>query len=48
MVERPESGTSVSVAIYAAFLAEAVIQNDFSIIEKMNNTHSAKMLAELG
>jgi len=48
MVDKLESGTSVSVAIYAAFLAEAVIQNDFSIIEKMNSQHSAKMLAELG
>jgi hypothetical protein len=47
MVDKLESGTSVSVAIYAAFLAEAIIQNDFLVIEKMNNEHSARMLKEL-
>jgi hypothetical protein len=37
------SGTSLSAALYAAFLAEAIKWDDFSLIGKLNNDYTNKV-----
>ena len=41
------SGTSVSAALYSAFLAEAIIHHDHSVIEKLNEQQKQLVKAEL-
>lgn len=42
------SGTSVSAAIYTAFLAESIVNNNSNLLEELLEQHTVKVLAELG
>lgn len=42
------SGTSISAALYSAFLAEAIKNNDMSLLDKLIEKQKVKVLNELG
>ncbi|MGA1048158.1 MAG: S8 family serine peptidase, partial [Minisyncoccia bacterium] len=44
---RNSSGTSISAAIYCAFLAEARSQNDYKLLDKLIVEYKNKVFAEL-
>lgn len=44
---RTESGTSVSAALYAAFLAEAILVKDHSLVQKLIDNRKMLVAAEL-
>jgi len=41
------SGTSVSAALYAAFLAESLNKNDYNLLDQLIESHKQKVFSEL-